>query len=155
MMDDPLAALRPLHEPLPVSWWPPALGWWIVMLLIVTCLFLIYRYRKHRTLQRAALRELALLSKHYNTIEQPVARLNQLLKRYALVCWSAEKVAPLSGRSWVDFLDATGGNGQFSESAGELLMSGPYRQEHADMDELIKLARHWIKINTPNKIRYA
>ena len=27
---DPLAGLRPLHRPLPVSWWPPAPGWWLL-----------------------------------------------------------------------------------------------------------------------------
>jgi len=154
MIDDPLAALRPLHEPLPIGWWPPAPGWWIVALLIAACLLLVYRYRKNRVLQRAALNELVMLSKHCNTIDQPVAQLNQLLKRYALVCWPAEKVASLSGQSWVDFLDATGGNGKFSEGAGGLLMSGPYRQEQVDMNELIKLAHHWIKTNTPNKISH-
>ncbi|MCB1949673.1 DUF4381 domain-containing protein [Nitrosomonas sp.] len=152
MMEDPLAALRPLHMPPPVGWWPLAPGWWIVVLLIATGIILIYRYRKQRAAQRVALRELKWLADHRETVDRPVARLNQLLKRYALVCWPAKEVAALSGQRWLEFLDASGGNGRFSNGVGDLLLSGPYRDAHADLDELLDLARQWIKTNVP-KIR--
>ncbi|SER07059.1 protein of unknown function [Nitrosomonas sp. Nm51] len=151
MMEDPLAALRPLHVPPPVSWWPPAPGWWIVVLLIAVCIILIYRYRKQRAAQRAALNELKWLANNQNSVDQPVARLNQLLKRYALTCWPAKKVAALTGQSWLDFLDTSGGKGRFSSGPGRLLLAGPYREAGTDLDELIDLARQWIKTNMPKK----
>lgn len=149
MIEDPLAALRPLHTPMPVSWWPPAPGWWIAVLLLTVCSILIYRYRKKRVAQRAALYELKWLASNRNDVKQPASRLNQLLKRYALVCWPAKEVAGLSGQSWLTFLDHNGGNGRFSNGPGRLLLSGPYQEVHADLDELIDLARQWIKTNLP------
>jgi len=49
---DPLAELRDIHLPAPVSWWPPAPGWWILSILVlatlVFCLiWLIKRYRSN------------------------------------------------------------------------------------------------------------
>lgn len=148
---DPLAALRPLHSPPPVGWWPPAPGWWLAAILIATVICLIYRYRRRMAPKHAALKELRLLDKNRDAVDQPVAALNQLLKRYALACWPAEKVAALSGQAWLDFLDAHGGNGQFSHGPGRLLQSGPYQKQHADLNQLTALARQWIRANTPLK----
>lgn len=154
MMKDPLAALRPLHAPEPVSWWPPAPGWWIVFVLAVVVIVLIYNYRKRLASQRAALHELNQLKKNMDNIAHPVAIINQLLKRYALTCWPMTEVASLTGESWLAFLDANGGNGKFSGGPGQLLLTDSYKNERADADqltELIALANHWIKINTPQK----
>jgi len=152
MMDtDPLAALRPLHVPPPVGWWPPAPGWWLALIIAATTIYLIYRYYKRMAPKHAALKELELLNTNRNTIDQPVAVLNQLLKRYALACWPAETVAVLSGQAWLDFLDAHGGNGQFSHGPGRALQFAPYQKQPADPDQLIALARRWISVNTPLK----
>lgn len=151
-MENPLATLRPLHAPPPVGWWPPAPGWWIVLLLVLVLIVAIYRHRRRRAPQRAALHELMLLKKNMNRVEQPVATLNQLLKRYALTCRPTTEVASLSGTEWLAFLDASGGNGQFSNGPGRLLLTGPFRNLCADpqqVNELIELARQWIKANRP------
>ena len=33
MKQDPLAALRDIHMPEAVAWWPPAPGWWLLLAL--------------------------------------------------------------------------------------------------------------------------
>jgi hypothetical protein len=152
-MNDPLAALRPLHTPLPIGWWPPAPGWWLVLLIVVTLLVIVYRYWRRLAPQRAALRALKQLNKDINSVDHPVTTLNILLKRYALVCWPATTVASLSGKAWLEFLDANGGNGQFSSGPGSILLTHPYRKQSAEVDELITLVRHWIKINRPGTKR--
>lgn len=155
MIEDPLAALRPLHAPPPVSWWPPAPGWWLITLLVFMLAVMLYRHRRQRAPQRAALHELTQLKKDMDKAEQPIAQLNQLLKRYALASWPAAEVASLSGNAWLAFLDANGGNGQFSEGPGQLLLFGSYQNhivKRSQLNELIELVRQWIKANPPRKI---
>lgn len=154
MIEDPLAALRPLHAPPPVSWWPPAPGWWLAAMLATAVIYWLYRHRQRMAPRRAALQELKLLEKNKDTMDQPAAVLNQLLKRYALVCWPAEDVASLSGQAWLEFLDAHGGDGQFLHGGGQQLITAPYQQQPGDMNELTaltELVRQWIKANTPNR----
>lgn len=151
MEADPLAALRPPHAPPPVDWWPPAPGWWLATVIAATIIYLAYRHYKRMAPKYAALRELKLLKTNRSATDQPVAILNQLLKRYALTCWPAETVAALSGQDWLDFLDSHGGNGQFSHGPGRALQFVPYQKQPADLDQLITLARRWISVNTPIK----
>ncbi|MCB1936772.1 MAG: DUF4381 domain-containing protein, partial [Nitrosomonas sp.] len=73
MMEDPLAALRPLHAPPPVGWWPPAPGWWLAAVLVAAVIYWIYRYRKRMAPKRAALQELEWLEKNKDAMGQPVA----------------------------------------------------------------------------------
>jgi len=152
MMEDPLAALRPLHAPPPVGWWPPAPGWWLIVVLFAAVIYWLYRYWQRMAPKRVALQELKRLEKNQDTVDQPVAVLNQLLKRYALVCWPAEEVASLSGRAWLEFLDTHGGDGKFSQEGGQQLITAPYQQQSTEMNELTmltELVRRWIKANTP------
>ncbi len=150
-MPDPLDALRPLHAPPPVSWWPPALGWWVLAVIMIIFLVLLYRHWRRMAPRRAALRELKILEKQINSEPKIVAILNRLLKRYALVCWPSSTVAALTGDQWLVFLDAHGGNGQFSQGCGRLLATSPYRDGPLQHDELVSLARRWIKKNKPRK----
>lgn len=147
MVNDPLDALRPLHEPAAISWWPPAPGWWVLLLFLLFVLLVFWRW-KRATLQRAALRELKLLASKINTSQQAAA-INQLLKRYALVCWPAAEVAALTGESWLKFLDRHGGNGAFSQGPGRVLLTLPYYDVNQHNEELISLAYRWIKTNSP------
>lgn len=147
-MNDPLDALRPLHEPDAISWWPPAPGWWLLLLFLLLVLLLFWRW-KRATLQRAALRELKMLTATINSSSQQAAAVNQLLKRYALVCWPASEVAALTGESWLKFLDRHGGNGAFSRGPGRDLLTLPYCDTNQQNEELITLAYRWIKTNSP------
>ena len=150
-MPDPLDALRPLHAPPPVGWWPPALGWWVLAVVIIVLLVSWYRRWQRMAPQRAALRELKQLEKHNKSEPQRVATLNALLKRYALVCWPSSTVASLTGEQWLQFIDAHGGNGQFSQGCGRSLATSPYRDELLLQDELVLLAHRWINKNKPKK----
>ena len=58
---DPLKDLRDLHMPDPISWWPPAFGWWMVMgLLIIGGSLIIWAwvYRQRTRPRRLALAQL-------------------------------------------------------------------------------------------------
>lgn len=153
MTPDPLDALRPLHAPPPVNWWPPAPGWWFLALTIIFLLVLFYHYWQRMAPRRAALRELKLLEQQMKQNMPYVAALNRLLKRYALVCWPSSMVASLTGEQWLGFLDAHGGNGQFSHGCGRSLATMSYGGELLQQNDLVLLARRWIKKNKPKKSR--
>ncbi|MEX2365260.1 MAG: DUF4381 family protein [Pseudohongiellaceae bacterium] len=59
---DPLSELADIHLPAAVSFWPPAIGWWILLALLLTGGFLLLRqwlkYAMTRKKQASALREL-------------------------------------------------------------------------------------------------
>ena len=63
----------------------------------------------------------------------------------ALQRYPQEEVASLTGSAWLEFLDATGGDGEFRNGAGQVLETGPYRQhvQNVAVDSLLALARSW------------
>ena len=151
MISDPLDELRPLHEPDAISWWPPALGWWVLIFFLLAAVLLLRWRWKRIALQRAALRELKTLIANMNPPSQQAAAINRLLKRYALVCWPATEVAALTGESWLKFLDSHGGNGAFLQGPGRVLLTSPYYGEDQCNEELFMLAHRWIKANKPSR----
>lgn len=149
-MGDPLAALRPLHEPAPVPWWPPAPGWWLVVVLMLVAAAVLFAWWRRSAVRRAALRELRDLKRKTGGPTALAAAINRLLKRYALICYPKAQVADLTGRRWLDFLAAHGGGRGFSEGAGQALLTLPYGGEGADGTDagaLLVLARRWIRAN--------
>ena len=65
MTADLLAGLRDYHLPEPISWWPPAPGWWLLASLAVAALAVLLLWRRERRLSlssgRLASRELSRL----------------------------------------------------------------------------------------------
>ncbi len=148
---DPLAGLKPLHAPPPISWWPPALGWWLLAALVLILALLTLWWRNRTTLQRAALIELESLATRLESPEQRAAALNRLLKRYALACAPGTDVGSLTGEAWLAYLDRHGGGEQFSRGPGRALLSLPYGGGAPAADDLLPLARRWIKANRPRR----
>jgi len=71
---DPLAQLRDIHIPDSVSWWPPAPGWWGLVVIIFVAMVLVWlwrRRRRQRSCQRAALCHLEHLEEQYRSDPAP------------------------------------------------------------------------------------
>ncbi|NEX21145.1 DUF4381 domain-containing protein [Thiorhodococcus mannitoliphagus] len=158
MNPDPLADLRDWHLPDPLSWWPPAPGWWILLglavLAMVAAFLWIRRLRRRGRAWRAAKRELVGLRAAYESDRDGrrfIAELSRLLRRLALLRYPRERVAGLSGSAWLEFLDATGGAGGFVGGAGRILMAA-YRADAKGVSEdevagLARLAETWMAAN--------
>ncbi|MEK9648595.1 MAG: DUF4381 domain-containing protein [Gammaproteobacteria bacterium] len=158
--EDPLSQLRDIHLPEPMTFWPPAPGWWFVLLLILIGLVFLYRHAIAALLQRrklaAVLRELDAALDHYNetaafenTQNQAgldyLAAVNILLKRVVLVLYPDSNATHLTGRPWLEFLDTEGGTNAFTTGEGAILADGIYRKEFdADAAALHEVSRHWI-----------
>lgn len=118
---NPLDRLEPLIAPLPVGWWPPAPGWWLLAALLPLLGWGLWRLRRHlprRTiatrgeapldpLREAALAELAALAKPYGRASAGpwLQAINGLLKRVCRARWPDSGSHALSGRAWLAFLD--------------------------------------------------
>ncbi|MEE4086724.1 DUF4381 domain-containing protein [Pseudomonas viridiflava] len=118
---NPLDQLQPLIAPEAIGFWPPAPGWWLLLLLIPTLGWGIWRLRtllpvktsKSRSEQPldpvrvAALAELASLPKPYDGAPAGawLQQINGLLKRLCRNHYPHSQSHTLNGRKWLAFLD--------------------------------------------------
>ena len=147
--------LKDIHLPLSPEQWPPAPGWWILvisgLLLLGWITLRLFRvWRRHR-LQKEILGSLDVLQRDHSDKQIPLflAEVSILLRRVAMMNFPPQQVAALTGKGWLSFLDLHGGNGEYSNGVGSVLAVGPYaRDSEVDKDALLLLTRKWIKRNT-------
>ena len=151
-VENSLVNLKDIHLPPPVSFWPPAPGWWILAVLLSSSLFiggvLFYRRHKKRKPKTEALRILKDLQILHQNSQDEVAslrNLSNLLRRTALTLYDNDAVASLQGSSWLEFLDKTGKTKEFSQGAGKVLGNEVFQQKvNPDMNALFTLVKKWI-----------
>lgn len=160
---NPLEALRPLHLPPEISWWPPAPGWWLLLTLLLLLTWRAIRYYQYRHPQRAALKAVRQLQQGNLTPQQLSTRINRLLKQYILSTQIDATQAALSGEAWLQFLDNQSKKKGFTGPNGQLLLTLPYRIEEeksedttagihsSEMQSLLQLVHSWIKHNPPQR----
>jgi hypothetical protein len=149
-----------LHDivvPSPAPWWPPAPGWyWIIVLLIVGAVWLslwaLLRWQRNRY-RREDLKLFAILEKQLSDPSKRIAVVTSLailLKRAALSAWPRDAVAALTGLPWLKFLDRTGRTDRFSQGPGVLLADVAYDprgvKDLSDQEtrQLAVLVRDWL-----------
>ena len=147
-MKPDLSQLRDIHLPAPVSWWPPAPGWWLLAALLLIALgaaYLLYRWHRRARWRRTALAELGQL--RGATAERFLGEVSVLLRRVAVSRFPRRDVAALTGEDWLAFLDRTLGDGTpFQSGAGRVLASGPYAgKTDVNKEALHALCARWIK----------
>ena len=160
---NPLDQLQPPISPEAVSWWPPAPGWWLLLITLPLLIWGIWWLRKRlqrkdrkptRAQELDPLRQAALLELAQLTPPQPgepagiwLQQLNALLKRLCREHYPNQHSHTLSGRSWLAFLDGR------CPAAGltrwMVLVDGGYRSQctlNADAIEgLNKSVDIWIR----------
>ncbi len=120
---DWLTQLAPAHAPPPPGWWPLALGWWVLLglLIIAIAVFIFWQSRPPVRLRRIALRELRKLQ---TTVTEDIAfaqELENLMRRFAVVRYGRDTVANLSGDRWIEFVVKHGGASWSGDSGASLL----------------------------------
>lgn len=158
---DALTQLADIHLPEDVGWWPPAPGWWLLglLLLAVLAVAVYLGWQRHRRRQRlaGALNTLEEAHRRYRdrlTLNPDdhqaaldfVTAINQTLRRVALLYFSRQAMAPLSGHSWLDFLDRSDPQLDFHDEAVSCLGDMAYRRTfNGDPEPAYRLARQWIR----------
>ena len=150
--------LRDIHLPDPVSWWPPAPGWWLLLVLLgMSVALLVYLYRRHQrgALQRSAQHALRDIAAQWqqSADDQALARdLSILLRRLCLSRYPREQVAGITGDAWLQQLDSLLPGDEFRNGVGRVLIEAPYaRQVDVDGNALLQLCERWVK----NTARFA
>lgn len=115
-----LDQLQPLILPEPVGFWPPAPGWWLLLILLPALGYGLWRARRllpKKTssdtvepldpLRQAALVELAQMPKPYDGAPAGawLQQINGLLKRLCRNHYPYSQSHTLNGRKWLAFLD--------------------------------------------------
>jgi hypothetical protein len=128
-MDPRLQQLRDLELPADPSWWPPAVGWWMVAMLLLALVgwglwMVIVRNTRQRPYRRAR-RELDALRQALQRgaidARQYVDGANALLKRVCIHARRDRDVARLSDVQWLRHLDALSGGNAFTQGSGSVL----------------------------------
>ena len=149
--------LRDIHLPGPVSWWPPAVGWWIVAALVFVGLAIAWIHYRRRERERAALKALKGVLRALDDGQEPsrcLQRMSMLMRRFAMsVGGEATAVAGLTGERWLAFLDSRWDRDTFSRGVGRALAVAPYvpadRVMYADVHELGTVCVRWIATQRP------
>ena len=126
-----------LVPPESISWWPQTAGWlWLGAVLMALGLrqgwIKLRLWYRNRYRREAAARLLEL--RNNANRDSLVPELNRLLKLVALVAYSREAVAKLSGADWTNFLDRQCETAAFNDDQLQFLATASYRK--TDIDEV-------------------
>lgn len=150
-----LEALRDIHLPQAVSWWPLAPGWWALMVLAVVAVvaLIVARAMRRRTVRYRALAELDALRRRRDLdVADGALAIEVLLKRVVLQRAHLSDHAATHGTRWVSVL-AEGPDGMPLEIA-TYIAAAPYaaraanENEAPDREALFASARRWIRRHT-------
>lgn len=153
--------LRDIHLPGPIGWWPPALGWWLLVGLgiVALALYALHYFRgRHR---RAALRAMQRVRLALEQGAEPVACLQSvstLLRRFAMTTAvngdETASAAPepdvpgLIGEPWLRYLDSRWQRDAFARGPGRRLLAAPYARPNSiargEALELATLCNDWL-----------
>lgn len=104
-MNSPLAELKDISLPAEPGWWPPAYGWWLLAILLLSLTIWLVRvclkHYKRNLAKRQALAQLATLNA--DTKNWPLA-LNSLLKRMMQTYHPHTAPQALFGEAWINLL---------------------------------------------------
>lgn len=135
MESGPLQQLRGIRLPAEPGWWPPASGWWLLAALALAALAwgiwaAAARWRRFAPARMArALCRDAYLQAQAQAISpaQYLNRISELLKRFAIHGIPDASARPLSGDSWLHYLDRRYGQAAFTRGAGRWLGARRFR----------------------------
>jgi len=151
--------LRDIHLPdTTFSWWPPAIGWWILAIIIpLLCFFIFWLYKRitRKTALKTA-KKLLLQIKHDTNLEDKhkLIELSELIRRVAISISPREETASLTGRAWLEYLDSSVKETPFSQGVGRCFADAQYQKTamiDLDMSLLITLCENWLKAQKEKK----
>ncbi len=148
--DQLLSQLRDAHAPDAIGHWPVAPGWWILLILALTCIICLvyFCHRKWSSTiwKRQALKELSVIQTRYLTepTSSNLTLLNQLLKRSICSARNTHNYLQVTGSQWAELLASVPNvkDPVLRQQDIEILSQGIYE---AQTEKLDKAAFHRIE----------
>lgn len=143
--------LKDLHLPETIGWFPPAIGWWLVVVLMpLTLWFLYWLYKRltRKTAIKVARQLLANIKNSSMDNAQKLTELSAWLRRVAISTAPRTQTASLTGQAWLAFLDSSLKDSPFTTGIGRCLVDAPYRKvmpSETEISQLIDLCENWLK----------
>ena len=150
-----LAQLADIHLPADISFWPPALGWWVLaLLLLIASSFATRKLYKKAEQRKACQYALAELENCLEKLDESAGQkkllqyvndVNTVLRRVALVKFPESNPGSLVGETWIAFIRRTGNSSQLDDQLSAALSHGRFRKQiEVDIQALNQMARSWI-----------
>jgi hypothetical protein len=144
--------LRDIHLPDAITWWPPAIGWWLLLVLIPIVIYGIWRSYKRltrNTAVKSAKRILNVIKDDSNSSDlQKLQQLSTWLRRVTMSVAPKQHNAGLTGQAWLTYLDNGAEGTPFSDGIGQCLANAQFRQSapaDLDINALVTLCETWLK----------
>ncbi len=151
-------SLKDIHLPDAISFWPPAIGWWLLALTVILfCLFLVWWYKvvTRKTAVKDAKKQLLKIKQNTSTTDiEQLAALSSLFRRVAISISPRQETAGLTGQSWLTYLDSTVKGTPFTQGVGQSLADAHYQKQtdtQLHIPQLIQLCENWLKAQKENK----
>ncbi|EIC27987.1 MULTISPECIES: DUF4381 domain-containing protein [Methylomicrobium] len=150
--------LRDIHLPEAIGWWPPAPGWWLILVMIPLLLgmwYWLYKRLTRKTVVKTA-RQLLKTLKNDPSLDDraKIAQLSALLRRVAVSIDARAEVAGLTGQDWLHYLDRSLKGAPFSEGPGRVFLDMPYRKAapfEPAVRDVFQLCEDWLKAQRKRK----
>jgi hypothetical protein len=154
-----LAQLADIHLPEPVSYWPPAIGWWILAAIAFVLLVILFRkFASRQRQQKICQYAVAELQRCYDSYSQAdaantdqnkldyVNQFNTVVRRVALVHYPQANAASLDGATWVDFIRQKGESSLMTDDIATALQYGRFQTKcDVDVDAMQSFGEQWIE----------
>jgi len=140
-----------------ISWWPLAIGWWVLLIIGICILcaiiyYISYWFAFKRSWKNDALQKLAHLEKQLSdtTAREIVIELSEYVRRIALRRFPRKECAGLTGEAWLKWLSLHDPKHFDWEKKGALLIDAPYAPLNAGLStnqikDLIQAVRNWVR----------
>jgi len=148
--------LRDIHLPASIPWWPPAVGWWVLLACVGAAVVVAWLASRRRYRERAAIAGLKAVARALTMGTEPVLciqRISMILRRFAMSVGESRNVAGLTGEDWLAFLDDRWARDEFASGIGRTLIFGPYappdRVTVNEVGAINELCMDWVRAQRP------
>jgi hypothetical protein len=144
--------LKDIHLPDVSLWWPPAPGWWVILISVILIFVFMpkfLRWLRWKPVKKLSLRELDRIRIELDNgvDDQKVAQQISTLLRRTVISYRGRAVAAsTTGESWMKQLKQLSGEECFTPEQDEWLRIGQYQPSvRCEMQAMLQSCENWIK----------